>query len=63
MRATLNTGPDMFLAYNNGITGTAEGIRLEEDEQGVTRISYLKDFQIVNGAQTTASLHHTRKKR
>ncbi|MFZ2630530.1 MAG: AIPR family protein [Desulfosalsimonadaceae bacterium] len=62
IRATLNTEPDMFLAFNNGITGTAENIRLEENDNGLLGITYLKDFQIVNGAQTTASLYHTRKK-
>jgi hypothetical protein len=62
IRTTLNTEPDMFLAYNNGITGTAESIRLNINENGIQEISYLKDFQIVNGAQTTASLYHTRKK-
>lgn len=61
IRATLNTEPDMFLAYNNGITGTAEQIELEEFQHG-TGIKFLRDFQIVNGGQTTASLYHTRKK-
>ena len=60
IRATLNTEPDMFLAYNNGITGTAEDIEFEEIGHG-TGIKYLRDFQIVNGGQTTASLYHTRK--
>ncbi|SDU50359.1 AIPR protein [Desulfobacula phenolica] len=62
IRATLNTEPGMFLAYNNGITGTAESIVLEDLESGGRGITYLKDFQIVNGGQTTASLFHTRKK-
>ena len=61
IRATLNTVPDMFLAYNNGITGTAEQIEFEKNEQG-TGIRYLRDFQIVNGGQTTASLYHTRRR-
>ena len=61
IRATLNTEPDMFLAYNNGITGTAEQIEFEGLQHG-TGIRYLKDFQIVNGGQTTASLYHTRKR-
>lgn len=60
IRATLNTEPDMFLAYNNGITGTAENIEFEEYKGG-TGIKFLKDFQIVNGGQTTASLYHTLK--
>ena len=60
IRATLNTEPDMFLAYNNGITGTAESIELDESN-GETGIKFLKDFQVVNGGQTTASLYHTLK--
>lgn len=62
IRATLNAEPGMFLAYNNGITGTAESIALENLESGGKGITYLKDFQIVNGGQTTASLYYTRKK-
>ncbi len=61
IRATLNTEPEMFLAYNNGITGTAENIEFEKFGHG-RGIKYLKDFQIVNGGQTTASLYHTRKR-
>ena len=60
IRATLNTEPDMFLAYNNGITGTAESIEFAESNGG-TGIKFLKDFQVVNGGQTTASLYHTLK--
>jgi len=62
IRATLNTEPDMFLAYNNGITGTAENIEIEELEHHGSGIKYLRDFQIVNGGQTTASLYHTQKR-
>jgi len=61
IRATLNTEPDMFLAYNNGITGTAENIIFNEYKHG-TGLKYLRDFQIVNGGQTTASLYHTQKR-
>lgn len=62
IRATLNSEPEMFLAYNNGITGTAESIRIDVNDKGIPLISFLRDFQIVNGAQTTASLFHTRKR-
>ncbi|MGM0608743.1 MAG: AIPR family protein [Candidatus Muiribacteriota bacterium] len=61
IRRTLNTKPEMFLAFNNGITGTAEDIKFEKTGSGIF-IRYLKDFQIVNGGQTTASLYHTAKK-
>ncbi len=57
IRKTIKTEPEMFFAYNNGITATAEDIIVENE-----KIVYLKNFQIVNGGQTTASLYNTRKK-
>lgn len=51
LQSTLRDAPQMFLAYNNGITVTAAAA--ETSEHGITRIS---DFQIVNGGQTTGSL-------
>ena len=57
IRKTIKTEPEMFFAYNNGITATAEDIVVENG-----KIVYLKNFQIVNGGQTTASLYNTRKK-
>jgi hypothetical protein len=54
---TIRTTPDRFLAYNNGISATATGAVLEERADG-TYIVQLDDLQIVNGGQTTASLHH-----
>src|SRR5690606_7632510 len=50
---------ERFLAYNNGISATATGV--EFDREG-TRIVRLDDLQIVNGGQTTASLHHAAKR-
>ncbi|KIM07646.1 MAG: hypothetical protein KU29_06525 [Sulfurovum sp. FS06-10] len=57
IRKTINENPSMFFAYNNGITATAEDIELNHENQ----IKKLKNFQIVNGGQTTASLFNTRK--
>lgn len=48
--------PDMFFAYNNGITATASGLDLERDDQGTLCIRKIQNLQIVNGGQTTASL-------
>lgn len=59
IRATINDNPHMFLAYNNGITATADHIEL--DAQG-KHIVYTRNLQIVNGGQTTASIFHTWKK-
>ncbi len=53
----------MFMAFNNGIAATAEEITITDlpNNQGKT-IAKVKDFQIVNGGQTTASIYHTWKK-
>lgn len=58
IRKTINEDPSMFFAYNNGLTATAEDIELTEEN----KIKSLKNFQIVNGGQTTASLFNTKKK-
>jgi hypothetical protein len=63
IRKTIWEEPHMFLAFNNGIAATAEEILLEDlpDGNGKT-IAWVRDFQIVNGGQTTASIYHTWKK-
>jgi len=53
MRGTLQNEPQMFFAYNNGLTATAESIETTHNE---TRILNIRDFQIVNGGQTSASI-------
>jgi hypothetical protein len=59
IRDTIRDEPCMFLAYNNGISTTAENIRLEKNNAGLPAISWILDFQIVNGGQTTAAIHYT----
>lgn len=59
IRDTILREPHMFMAYNNGISATAESVELSEDGTGILSI---EDFQIVNGGQTTASIFQTRKK-
>lgn len=61
IRATILNDPEMFFAYNNGITATARDVETAETASGVVIVS-LKDLQIVNGGQTTASLFHTNRK-
>jgi len=58
MRDTL-AGEDAprFFAYNNGISATASEVELDIDGSGAAGIIRLKDLQIVNGGQTTASIH------
>ena len=55
IRDTIMGEPERFLAYNNGITLTAEAVELCS-ESGMPAISRLDGLQIVNGGQTTASL-------
>lgn len=45
--------PDMFFAYNNGISATASDVKLNEEGTAITEI---KSWQIVNGGQTTAAI-------
>ncbi|MCS5713524.1 AIPR family protein [Herbiconiux sp. CPCC 205716] len=52
---TLAQEPDMFLAYNNGLTTTATGVTLER-RGGAAFITAIDNWQIVNGGQTTSSL-------
>ena len=56
IKATIENEPNMFFAYNNGITATAEEVEIDEDG-GRLLLRRLKNFQIVNGGQTTASIH------
>lgn len=58
IRDTIIAEPGRFLAYNNGISATASAVDLVRDADGGTAIGSVRDLQIVNGAQTTASLHH-----
>jgi hypothetical protein len=54
---TIRTAPDRFLAYNNGISATATAVVFGEGSAGTCLVK-LDDLQIVNGGQTTATLHH-----
>ena len=60
IRDTLRDEPDMFLAYNNGISVTAESVEIARDENGKPSIKLIRDMQIVNGGQTTASIFNAR---
>ena len=63
IRKTILEEQHMFLAFNNGIAATAEEVEIIDlpDNTGKA-IGFVKDFQIVNGGQTTASIYHTWKK-
>lgn len=61
IRDTLKSEPEMFLAYNNGISVTAENVDIVRDENGKPSIKKIRDMQIVNGGQTTASIYNAKK--
>lgn len=57
IQQTLKQNPEMFLAFNNGLSTTASEIYSSGDAH--TRfIESITNWQIVNGGQTTASLAH-----
>lgn len=57
IQQTLKQNPEMFLAFNNGLSTTASEILSTGDDH--TRfIESITNWQIVNGGQTTASLAH-----
>lgn len=57
---TLQETPEMFFAYNNGITATATGLRTEVMPNGALGLAAIDNLQIVNGGQTTASILYAR---
>jgi hypothetical protein len=57
---TILNEPSMFFAYNNGLTATASIVKTIKNNNGIEYINYIKDFQIVNGGQTTASILYAR---
>ena len=58
MRKTIASQPERFFCYNNGITATAESINIDSNGN----LTNIKNFQIVNGGQTTASIFSSRLK-
>ena len=56
IRNTINHEPEMFFSYNNGLSATADSVEVE-NVGGAIRIVAARNLQIVNGGQTTASLH------
>ncbi len=58
---TVKDEPHNFFAFNNGLTATASEVILKAGKNGV-QIAALKNLQIVNGGQTTASILYARDK-
>ena len=61
IRTTILSMPQMFFAFNNGISATAMDVIIENTDHG-RFITYARDFQIINGGQTTASISNARYK-
>ena len=57
LRNTIEFKPEMFFAYNNGITATATSLEIENN-----KITKIYNFQVVNGGQTTSSIYSAKKK-
>jgi hypothetical protein len=60
---TLEKSPEMFFAYNNGLTATASGVEVSSEYAGSTTIRAIRNLQIVNGGQTTASILYAKDNR
>ena len=62
IQRTLKNEPEMFFAYNNGLTATASDVDIVSSADGQSRIRAINNLQIVNGGQTTASMLYARDK-
>jgi len=56
IRKTIIEEPQMFLAFNNGLSVTATGLKIVDHGDGTADLLAADDFQIVNGGQTTGSI-------
>lgn len=52
LKNTIETAPEKFFAYNNGITATASSVEIVDN-----KLVSITDFQIVNGGQTTSAIY------
>jgi hypothetical protein len=53
---TIKEEPELFFPYNNGLSATADGVSCVRTDDGLA-IASISNLQIVNGAQTTGSIH------
>ncbi len=56
IQKTIKDEPDLFFPYNNGLSATADAVTPVQTAEGLT-IAAISNLQIVNGAQTTGSIH------
>jgi hypothetical protein len=62
IRKTIMEEPQMFLAFNNGLSVTASGVKVRDLGDGMGELLSAEDFQIVNGGQTTGSIFRAARK-
>ena len=62
IRKTILEEPEMFLAFNNGLSITASGLKVEDCGDGTVALYSARDLQIVNGGQTTGSIFRASRK-
>ena len=60
IKVSLANEPEMFMAYNNGISTVADSIVIDEESStgDLVTITEITGWQIVNGGQTTASIYN-----
>ena len=56
IQTTIRDTPELFFPYNNGLSATADAVTCVQTAEGLA-ISEVQNLQIVNGAQTTGSIH------
>jgi hypothetical protein len=56
IQKTIRDEPELFFPYNNGLSATADDVSCVQTDEGFA-ISSISNLQIVNGAQTTGSIH------
>lgn len=56
IQKTIKEEPELFFPYNNGLSATAEAVHCVDTDSGLA-IASIDNLQIVNGAQTTGSIH------
>ena len=61
IRDTLRIEPSRFMAYNNGLSLTVDELATIVLPDGRPAIKSARGLQVVNGAQTTASIHRAKK--
>lgn len=56
IQKTVKEEPELFFPYNNGLSATADDVTCVQTADGLA-VAAISNLQIVNGAQTTGSIH------